>query len=78
MSAADERSTAAAAAVIDVHKRFGNCDANRGASLVLQAGELHALVGENGAGKSTLMRIFAGMTPPDRGEIHIGGKTVGK
>ena len=35
--------------------------ANRGASLEVARGEIHALVGENGAGKSTLMRMLGGM-----------------
>ena len=43
------------------------CQANRGATLEVARGEIHALVGENGAGKSTLMRMLAGMYAPDGG-----------
>ena len=46
-----------------IDKRFGAVRANVGASLEVQPGEIHALVGENGAGKSTLMRILSGMMP---------------
>jgi ABC-type sugar transport system ATPase subunit len=34
----------------DIHKSFGPVLANRGASLEVASGEIHALVGENGAG----------------------------
>ena len=60
----------------DIHKSFGLVTANRGASLDVATGEIHALVGENGAGKSTLMRILSGMFRPDSGRIEVHGKDV--
>jgi len=60
----------------DIHKSFGPVRANRGASLDVAAGEIHALVGENGAGKSTLMRILSGMFPSDSGTIEVNSKDV--
>ncbi|MFQ5822781.1 MAG: sugar ABC transporter ATP-binding protein [bacterium] len=42
-------------------------------SLRIDAGQIHALVGENGAGKSTLMKILIGVEHADHGEIHIDG-----
>jgi simple sugar transport system ATP-binding protein len=60
----------------DIYKSFGPVRANRGASLDVAAGEIHALVGENGAGKSTLMRILSGMFQPDAGRIEVMGRDV--
>jgi general nucleoside transport system ATP-binding protein len=57
-------------------KRFGALVANDGASMRVESGTVHALVGENGAGKSTLMNVLYGMTRPDSGRITIDGETV--
>ena len=60
----------------DIHKSFGPVLANRGASLEVARGEIHALVGENGAGKSTLMRVLSGMYSPDAGRMEVNGRDV--
>lgn len=57
-------------------KRFGALVANDGASMRVESGTVHALVGENGAGKSTLMNVLYGMTRPDAGRIVIDGEPV--
>src|SRR5689334_16124405 len=59
-----------------IDKSFGAVKANRGASLEVMPGEIHALVGENGAGKSTLMRILGGLMKPDAGKVEINGHDV--
>ncbi len=61
-------------ALESIARRFGDCVAVADASLRLEPGEIHALVGENGAGKTTLMRILTGMIPPDAGTIAVDGK----
>ncbi len=55
-------------------KRFGATHALRGASLEVQPGEVHALVGENGAGKSTLLSVLGGLVRPDAGRLEVDGR----
>ena len=59
-----------------IDKTFGSVRANRGASLEVRPGEIHALVGENGAGKSTLMKILGGLLRPDAGKMEVNGVDV--
>jgi len=62
--------------VRSVSKSYGGAHALRGVSLSVFPGEVHGLVGANGAGKSTLIRILAGLTQPDSGEILVDGGRV--
>ena len=71
-----DQSAAPAVRIAGIEKSFGPVRANRGASLEVGAGEIHALVGENGAGKSTLMRILSGMFTPDAGTVEVFGRDV--
>jgi simple sugar transport system ATP-binding protein len=64
------------AALREIHKRFGAVQALGGASLELEPGEIHALLGENGAGKTTLVRVLAGMVRPDAGAVELDGARV--
>lgn len=59
-----------------ITKVFPGVVANDQISFTVQAGEIHALLGENGAGKSTLMSILAGLYQPDSGTIKLKGKTM--
>jgi len=62
--------------VANLAKAFGPTQAVRDASFELQAGEVHALVGENGCGKSTVVKILSGVHSPDAGEIELEGELV--
>jgi general nucleoside transport system ATP-binding protein len=54
----------------------GGVVANDGVNLVIEPGEVHAVVGENGAGKSTLMKILFGIEQPNAGRLVLDGKDV--
>jgi simple sugar transport system ATP-binding protein len=60
----------------NIVKHFPGVLANDRANLTIQAGEIHALLGENGAGKSTLMQILYGFHHMDSGEILIDGARI--
>jgi ribose transport system ATP-binding protein len=60
----------------NVAKAYAGVPALRRVALTIEAGEIHALMGENGAGKSTLIKILAGVVAPDAADIRIDGKPV--
>ncbi|WP_326820046.1 ABC transporter ATP-binding protein [Streptosporangium sp. NBC_01756] len=59
-----------------ITKRFPGVVANHDIRIAVEAGTVHAIVGENGAGKSTLMKILYGMQRPDEGKIRVNGEDV--
>jgi ATP-binding cassette, subfamily B, bacterial MsbA len=56
-----------------VEAGYGNDDALEGLSLVLERGELVAVVGVTGAGKTTLLLVLLGLLRPRRGQVRVDG-----
>ena len=59
-----------------ISKTFPGVRALDNVDLTLNAGEVHALLGENGAGKSTLIKVLTGALTADGGDIRLDGKLV--
>ncbi|HEY7904858.1 MAG TPA: ATP-binding cassette domain-containing protein, partial [Casimicrobiaceae bacterium] len=59
-----------------VAKRYGGVRALEDAAIAIDAGHIHAVLGENGAGKSTLIKIMAGVVAPDAGSMRLDGREV--
>jgi ribose transport system ATP-binding protein len=62
--------------VRNVAKRYGPVVALRSAELIVEPGEVHALLGANGAGKSTLVKVLTGVIRHDAGTIAVNGEQV--
>ena len=60
----------------DVSKRYGSHVALDGVSLEVPQGSIFGLLGPNGAGKTTLIRMVAGITGPDQGDISFFGEPM--
>ena len=62
--------------MVGVSKAFPGVRALERVDFRVEAGEVHALMGENGAGKSTLIKIMTGAIQGDEGEIQLDGRPV--
>ncbi|MEV8632407.1 sugar ABC transporter ATP-binding protein [Streptosporangium sp. NPDC051023] len=60
----------------NIGKTYGGVVALKDAGIHVEAGSVHALLGENGAGKSTLIKIMSGAVAPDRGSLTLNGQQV--
>ena len=60
----------------DLTKRFGRVTAVKKVSFEVVNGEFFVIVGPNGCGKTTILRLIAGLTKPDNGNIYIGNRLV--
>ena len=64
--------------VSDIRTFYGNIEALKGVSLMVEEGEIVTLIGSNGAGKSTTLRSISGLSPPREGSIRFEGSEIGE
>ncbi len=57
-----------------ITKRFPGVVANEDIHMVIEKGEIRAIMGENGAGKSTLCNMITGLLSPTEGELLFEGR----
>src|SRR5208337_1500881 len=62
--------------LLGISKSFPGVRALENVDFRLNAGEVHALLGENGAGKSTLIKIMTGAVTRDAGKMLLDGEPV--
>lgn len=62
--------------VNELSKRYGETIALDCATISLNAGEIHTILGENGSGKSTLVKLLSGIIAPDTGDILLSGADI--
>lgn len=72
--AGDDTSVRRGLLIRGLRKRYGDTRALDGLDLDARPGEILGIAGPNGAGKSTLIKILAGETSPDAGEIQLDGR----
>ncbi|MBD2451502.1 ABC transporter ATP-binding protein [Nostoc sp. FACHB-152] len=56
-----------------VSKAFGSNKVLDNIDLTIYRGEALGIIGPSGTGKSTVLRVIAGLTSPDEGEIYVQG-----
>ena len=63
-------------AISGLHAGYGETEVLRGVDLMVDAGEIVAVLGSNGAGKSTLNRAISGVLRARKGSICFAGHMI--
>jgi branched-chain amino acid transport system ATP-binding protein len=60
----------------EIHTYYGNIEALKGVTLLVEEGECVTLIGSNGAGKSTTLRSISGLTPARAGQVLFEDRDI--
>ena len=63
-------------AVEGLRAAYERIEVLHGLDLVVQRGEIVALIGANGAGKSTTLKVISGLLPPRGGRVTFAGRDI--
>ena len=64
--------------IVGLTKKYGNLMAVDSLDLMIQQGELYALLGVNGAGKTTTIKMLSCVVRATRGDAVVGGYSITK
>lgn len=67
---------AAEVRIENLNKKFGDLYAVKDVDLHIQKGDFYTFLGPSGCGKTTLLRMVAGFTVPDEGDIYFDDQRV--
>lgn len=59
-----------------LRKSYADFEAVSGIDLKIHPGEVFGFLGPNGAGKTTTIKVLAGLLPPTKGRVLVGGFDV--
>jgi phospholipid/cholesterol/gamma-HCH transport system ATP-binding protein len=62
----------------DLHKSFGRNTILRGVDLAVPEGVISIVIGPSGTGKSVLLNHTIGLMEPDRGDVLVRGRSLGR
>lgn len=62
--------------IVDVWKSYEDLSVLKGVSFEVAEREVKVIFGPSGSGKSTLLRCINMLSPPDKGEVYLGGQNL--